>query len=97
MLCPKCATRVTPPARACLRSPDARVCPSPLALQYGAARRPCAGLGADVQVQHRCHCTEAGVCGDLERRVTEAMAQGKMPPLPPPRKYEEAQYEIERW
>lgn len=48
----------------------------------GAARRPCPHLAAEVQVAHRCHCTDPAVCGELEKRVAELAAAGKLPPFP---------------
>ncbi|EFN60043.1 hypothetical protein CHLNCDRAFT_133271 [Chlorella variabilis] len=50
--------------------------------EKGAARRPCLQLQPDVQVAHRCPCTDKDVCGELEQRVKELAKEGKMPPFP---------------
>ncbi|KAA6428036.1 MAG: hypothetical protein FRX49_02697 [Trebouxia sp. A1-2] len=51
-------------------------------LKLGMGYRPCDLISPDVQVRHRCTCTNVTVCG-AEAKLIETLAkQGRMPPFP---------------
>lgn len=50
-------------------------------LKLGMGYRPCEALSPDVQVRHRCTCTNITVCGEEARLVETLAKQGKMPPF----------------
>ncbi|KAG2484625.1 hypothetical protein HYH03_016579 [Edaphochlamys debaryana] len=49
------------------------------AWNYGMGGRPCKHLGPDVQVRHRCNCTDPSACGEEQALVAKAAAEGRIP------------------